>query len=133
MDDYVAVCVKLKKGGRRYFLTFGRLFDAVDGTELEALVLKQSKSFALGGEPVKVEVCYSLADADKTPYFYEALLALHRHGPPHGTAKWKTWKRAMTRAIRNGEMLMYCGDPKQRESCRKSFWSMRRTSRPDAG
>ncbi len=129
MDDYVAVCVQLKRNGRRYFLTFGRLFDAVDGTELEALVLKHSKSFALGGEPIKAEVCYSLADADNSPYFYECLMALVRHGPPQGAAKWKTWKQKMAEAIRNGEMLMYCGDPKQRENCRKSFWSMRRTSR----
>lgn len=128
MDDYVAVCVKLKRGGSRFFLTFGRLFDVVDGTELESLVLKHAAQFALGGEPVKAEVCYSLNDASSAPYFYEALLVLIRYGPPPDARKWKTWKRVMTESIRNGNMLMYCGDQKHRETCRKSFWSMKRSA-----
>ena len=126
MDDFVAVCIKLKKGGVCYFLTYGRLFDAVDGSKLADIVLSHSASYALGGEPIKAEVCYSLSDASKSPYFYEALLNLVRFGPPNKTAKYKTWKRIMTKAIKNGEMIMYCGDHKHRNRCRKSFWSMNR-------
>jgi len=70
----VAVSVGLSDGGRRYFVTWGRIQDVVDPAPLEELVLRHSRAFSLGGEPVMARVCEALREAamsDSAPYFFE--------------------------------------------------------------
>jgi hypothetical protein len=124
MDDIVAVAVALKDGGVRHFMTWGRAFDAVDGSELARLVLQHSSDYALDGVPVRAEVCYSLFDAAEAPYFFEALLKLSAQPIPEAPL-YQKWLRLIARQMRAGQHLYYLGSPKQRERCRKKFWSMR--------
>jgi hypothetical protein len=81
MEDVVAVEVELEDGARRYFLTWGRIQDAVDPGPLCALVLAVAPRFALGGTPAHARLCETLrqaAGSDAAPYFYECLLRFAR-------------------------------------------------------
>jgi hypothetical protein len=124
MNHVIAVAVKLKRGKPRFFVTWGRTFGSVDGTEIEKIVLTHCKSYALGGIPVKAEVCYSLLDASKAPYFYEALMYFSEKPIPGSGVGYARWKKRIAREQRLGHHLMYCGDPDHREQCRSHFWSM---------
>lgn len=108
MEDVVAVEVTLKAGERRYFLTWGRILDPVDGTVLAALVLEHAAKNALGGEPVSAKVCPTLADARDQPYFYEALLYFAWAPPRFGT-DYESWRQERETAMRQGRELYYLG------------------------
>ncbi len=71
MENIVAVEVELENGQRRYFLTWGRIQDAVDPALLEQLVLRQSPRFSLGGKPIRARLCLSLQEASRESCFYE--------------------------------------------------------------
>ena len=68
---------------------------------------------------------YSLKDAADAPYFYECLASLLKYNAPAGKISIIKWRKNMRTKIMNGSMLMYCGNPKHRESCRHKFWSMK--------
>ncbi len=127
MDNYIAVCVELENKQHRYFLTFGRIFDPVNGDKLCEIILHYASRYALGGVPKKAQICYSLNDASHAPYFYECLMQLYEFKCPVDKRKMKKWKSEMKKMILKGEMIMYCGDPDHRESCRNKFWSMKST------
>lgn len=118
MEDVVAVRVTLKRGGRRYFLTWGRLFDAVDGSELERIVAQHLDNFALGGTAAKVELCLTLQEAADQPYFFEALWALGQEQIPFG-AGYKKWAAVKRRELRKGRGLHYLGQPVGRRTARR--------------
>jgi hypothetical protein len=46
----------------------------VDGSKLEALALRAAASTAIGGEPIRADVCDTLQEARGESYFFEALL-----------------------------------------------------------
>jgi len=125
MESLVAVAVKLENGQKRFFLTWGRIFDAVDGSELEKIVLKYSSGYALDGNPIVAEVAYSLQDAAYEPYFYEAFYFLCSTRVPTVGSTYKKWVTKMRRDMRQGKHLFYCGSPKQRDVASSTFWSMR--------
>lgn len=127
MDNIVAVAVKIADGNRRFFLTWGRVFDPVDPTELEKIVLAFSGEYALGGKPIAAEVAYSLQDAAGEPYFFEAFHILCTARVPASGMAFKKWLMKMRREMRKGKHLLYCGLPAQREHARSKFWSMRDT------
>jgi hypothetical protein len=113
VDDVVAVEVQLEGGSVRFFITWGRIQDAVDPGPLEALVLKHSSSCSLGGVPRVARVCGALreaADSDSAPYFYESLMRFSRDSIPFGSA-YQTWRVQTSAAMNVGEHIAYCGDP----------------------
>jgi hypothetical protein len=132
MDDVIAVAVRLRDRSTVYFLTWGRTFDPVDGTRIAEVVLQHASTYALESEVAKAEVCYSLNDAAHAPYFHEALLCLG--APPQlrdatvDPLRLRRWRARIAREQTRGLHLYFCGSPRQRERCRKAFWSMRRMS-----
>ena len=115
MDDVVAVEIELEDGGRRYFVTWGRIQDALDQAPLRALVLSVASRFALGGTPLRARVCETLrqaADSDAAPYFYECLLIFARETIPFGEG-YETWRRHRAAAMREGREIAYCGSPQE--------------------
>ena len=110
MEDVVAIRVRLKRGSSRYFLTWGRLFDPVDPAQLEAVVLGQLSKFDLGGEPVSVEVCPTLQEASRQPYFFEALWWFGQRKVPYGPG-YKRWMLMTRRRLKAGQDLRYLGRP----------------------
>jgi len=131
MDDVIAVAVKLRNRQLRFFLTWGRTFDPVDGSRIAAIVLDHAGTYALGGTPVSAQVCYSLQDAAHTPYFHEALFRLRLPDQlrlSQGDASLlRRWRARIAREQSAGKHLHFCGDPQQRERCREAFWSMRQS------
>ena len=78
MDDVVAVEVQLAEGGRRYFLTWGRIQDAADTKPLCEVLLSAARNFSLEGEPVRARVCETLreaAESAEAPYFWECFFS----------------------------------------------------------
>ena len=108
MEDVVAVEVTLHTGEHRDFLTWGRIFDPVDGTALAALVLEHAPSTELGGEPVSARVCPTLSEARDQPYFYEALIDFGWRRPQFGDG-YEAWRRDRETALREGRELYYLG------------------------
>lgn len=108
MEDIVAVAITLADGRCRYFLTWGRVFDPVDGAEWESLAMKHSTMFQLGGPAVSARLCESVREAASEPYFFEALFAMAQRRIPFGT-KYEGWRRATAKALRSGREWWYLG------------------------
>lgn len=70
-EDLIAISVTLATGGTRYFMSFGKSFWRKSLNEICGIVLREAQGFALGGEPVSAQPCYSLQDASHSPYFFE--------------------------------------------------------------
>ena len=113
MEDVVAVRIDLMGGEKRYILTWGRIYDAVDPRGLEDVVLRHSRRFALGGEPTAATVCASLrepAESPSAPYFHEHLLWFAWHPIPFGP-DYEAWRAEREAALESGRELFYCGRP----------------------
>lgn len=108
MDDIVAVEVLLDNGNRRYFLTWGRIQDTVDPTELEQIVVEKSNGFHLAGKPVSARVCYTLQEARDQAYFFECLFAMSQRPIPFGNG-YGAWRSEMDKRMRAGRELYYLG------------------------
>jgi len=115
MDDCIAIAVRGKDGAIRYFLTRGRAWGPTDVAPYLAAVSSHCGKYAGCADPATIEVCYSLRDAAHAPYFFECLQCLQANPTPVDKLRSE---------ITSGRLLLYCGDPAQREASRPSFWSM---------
>lgn len=113
MENVVAVAVRLADGSVRYFVTWGRIQDTVDPQPLEALVLRHSPTFDLGGEAVAAQLCHSLrepAESAPAPYLYDCLVGFCAHAIPFGR-RYERWRAQKARLMDAGRELAYCGNP----------------------
>ena len=110
MEDIVAVAVELDNGARRYFITWGRIQNAVDPEPLEQLILQHCTDWDLGGEPVKAHMCGSLQEASHEPYFYECFFSISQQTIPFGD-QYASWKAEMNKSMYAGKELYYLGNP----------------------
>ncbi len=111
MDDVVAVEVTLANGGRRYFLTWGRIQDPVDPAPVCNLVLRFAWSCSLGGTPASARLCAALreaADSPHAPYFYECFAAMASRRVPLGD-DYLTWQAERAAEMQAGREIWYCG------------------------
>ena len=108
MEDIVAIRVTLSSREKRYFLTWGRIFDAVDPQPLLATVRDNLYRFDLGGSPVTIELCPTLQDASRAPYFFEAFFSMSHHPIPRG-AGYAAWRRRIRDGFAAGKELHYLG------------------------
>ena len=119
MEDVVAVEVRLADGGRRYFVTWGRIQDAVDPEPLCEVVLSAARHVSLRGEPVSARVCETLreaAESAEAPYFWECFFGFCQKPIPFGE-HYQEWRKETDEAMRRGKQIAYCGAP-ARESPR---------------
>jgi hypothetical protein len=89
VENVVAVEVALTDGGKRYFLTWGRIQDVIDPAPLCDVVLRFAASCSLGGMPATARLCHMLrkaADSPQAPYFYECFAAIASRPIPVGEA-----------------------------------------------
>lgn len=110
MEDIVAVAIELTNGQKRYFLTWGRIQDAVENAPLEAIVLEYASKFDLGGAPSRACVCHTLQEAAQQPYFYEHFYTMGQKGIPYGR-RYLAWKKKIDKLMRRGKELYYLGKP----------------------
>jgi hypothetical protein len=111
MDDIVAVAVELADGRCRYFLTWGRIFDNVDGSELAAVVLQNAGKYELDGDPLRARICDSLQEAARERYFYESLFEMARKPIPL-RGEFEAWRKAAAEELTAGRSLWFLGVPK---------------------
>jgi hypothetical protein len=109
METVVAVRVTNDMGQARYFVTWGRIQDNVDGTKLEDLVLRFAASYQIGGKLIRADVCDSLREASGEPYFYEALLDFA--GQPWGE-DIDAWRARIAEEMEAGAHLYFLGMPR---------------------
>ena len=108
MEDWVAVEVRVDSGQSRFFVTWGRIQDAVDPQPLEELLLRVAAHFAIGGQPVSARVCANLGEAAGQPYFYEALLGMAQQPIPYGEG-YDAWLRERATAMQEGREIHFLG------------------------
>ena len=111
MEDVIAVQVRLADGGRRYFLTWGRIQDAVDPEPVCDVVMRFARLCSLGSEPVTARLCSTLREAAEShdaPHFYEALLSYPRSAIPLGN-DYDAWRQQRAEAMDGGREIYYCG------------------------
>jgi hypothetical protein len=102
MDDWVAVEVKTDSGCTGFFVTWGRIQDAVDPRPLEELTLRVATRFSIGGRPMTARVCANLREAAAEPDFYEALLTFAQKPIPYG-AGHNDWRREKAKTMEEGQ------------------------------
>lgn len=108
MEDVVAIEVALEDGQHRYFMTWGRIQDTVDPTELENLVLRHSTKVDLGGIGRSARLCDTLSEASAAPYFYEGLLSFAHQPIPFGKG-YSKWRKRRAEAQRTGQDIYFLG------------------------
>jgi hypothetical protein len=108
MDDWVAVEVKTDSGRSGFFVTWGRIQDAVDPQPLQELALRVATRFAIGGRPVSARVCASLHEAAAQPYFYEALLTFAQMPIPYGE-RYDEWRQENAKTMQEGREFCFLG------------------------
>jgi hypothetical protein len=107
MENIVAIKVVEKSGMDHFFLTWGRIFDSVDGESLLAAVRPNLPKWGIYSAR-SLAVCYSLRDAASEPYFYEALFMMTQERIPFGP-KYKSWQSKKRKQIRKGDEIHYLG------------------------
>ena len=108
MEDLVAVELTTAEGRRCYFVTWGRVQDAVDPAPLEALILGVANHFALPGTPISARVCNSLQEAREAPLFFEALFDFSQRPIPFGDG-YDGWRRRVDELMREGKEIYAVG------------------------
>ena len=103
MEDVIALEVMLRGGARRYFMTWGRVFDPVDPTSLVEAARPH-----LGEEVERVRVCDSLQEASGELYFFEALFTFGQNTIPRSDDH-ESWRERMRERIETGHELYLLG------------------------
>jgi hypothetical protein len=108
MEDVVAIVGTDSKKRSVAFMTWGRLYDRVDESELISVVAAQSKNFA--GAPMKnLRLCGSLRDVSQYEYFFEALFYFCWRPIPFGTKIYSRWRTAARKRLESGKDLLFLG------------------------
>jgi hypothetical protein len=108
VEDLVAVELRTKDGQLCYFLTWGRIQDAVDPAPLSELILSVADRFSVPGAPVSARVCGSLQEARGAPLFFEALFEFAQRPIPFGS-DYETWRSETDAKMRAGKEIYFAG------------------------
>jgi hypothetical protein len=106
VDDWVAVEVKTDTGRSGFFVTWGRIQDAVDPRPLEDVTLRVATRFSIGGRPVSARVCAALREAAAQPE--RGLADLAQKPIPHGEG-YDEWPREKLEAMAEGREFCFLG------------------------
>jgi hypothetical protein len=107
MEDVVGLKVRDAKRGWVGFVTWGRLWDAVDEDAVAEAVKPHLAGFGIS-EPQEILVCTSLAEIQSGQYFYEALLSFSWNAPAFGP-RYEEWRNEKRAAVREGRELYFIG------------------------
>jgi hypothetical protein len=110
MEDVVAIKANTREGQTHYWMTWGRVFGAVDSAELIAAVRPHLSRTLRQSEVAQVGICATLQEASAEPYFYEGLLWISQTRIPFGEG-YEEWRREKRERIAAGKDLFYLGQP----------------------
>jgi len=106
MEDVVAIEATFTDGSKLYCMTWGRVFDPVDPTELLAVV--QPLIVQPEDDLAKLRVCETLQEASSAPYFFEALIFFGQRSIPFGPG-YAEWEYRMRAAVKSGKQVYRLG------------------------
>ena len=112
MDDVIAIRVRDSKRRNFFFVTWGRVFHAIDSGPIENVVRCNASKFGIT-KVNSVSVCDNLGEASSAHYFYEALLHMSREKIPFGKRTYEPWRKKMAKRLTSGKELYFCGRPKR--------------------
>lgn len=107
MNDIIALKAKSKANKLYYFLTWGRIFDSIDESEIIKALQSNLSKFGIKNAS-SIKVCASLKDALNAKYFYENYFLMCQKGIPFGS-RYSNWKKEMARKIKNGKEIYFLG------------------------
>jgi hypothetical protein len=108
MDDVVAIEV-VTPPQRHYFLTWGRIFDPVDGVELLATIEAHLGQVGLNKKEVTASrVCSTLQEASQALYFFEGLISFSHRPIPFGDG-YELWRKKKQSQMEEGREIYYLG------------------------
>jgi hypothetical protein len=107
MDDLIAVRVMENDGGSVAFLTWGRLFDAVDETLILEAVERALPVFGIH-DYTKLIVCDNLGEVAGERYFYEGLFHFSAEFD-HGYVDYQTWRKKKLKRVKAGKDIYFLG------------------------
>jgi hypothetical protein len=106
VDDVVAIKARDRERGWIGVMTWGRLWDPIDETELLAAV---SEDLGRNGYIVdEIELCDSLQVVRSAEYFYEGIISFSWQPPPFGLG-YDAWRTAMREDLKNGRAIYILG------------------------
>jgi hypothetical protein len=106
MEDVVGIRT-VGESPEAAFMTWGRIFDPVDGVTLITVIRRHLPAFGIG-ESVELAVCDTLQEVSNFPYFYEALLSFAMRRIPYGDG-YEAWRQRMAEALARGEEIDFLG------------------------
>jgi hypothetical protein len=89
-------------------MTWGRIFDRIDETELLDVVEKYMSGCDVK-YPIQMKVCISLQEISHYPYFYEALFSFSQEKIPDKIKDYAKWIAKKKRALRKGKNIYFLG------------------------
>jgi hypothetical protein len=107
MEDVVAVEV-LAPPERHYFLTWGRVFDPVNGGDLLGVVGAQLGQYGVDRKIATSRVCATLQEAAQAPYFFEGFMYFCHRPIPYGD-EYDRWKTKVRSEMEEGRGVYYLG------------------------
>jgi hypothetical protein len=107
MDDVVGL--RLHDRGKGYFgvVTWGRIWDRVDESELCETIKSHAPQFGLNACD-EVVLCESLAEIASGKYFHEAIVSFASKSIPFGKG-YESWREEMKREISEGREIYFVG------------------------
>ena len=105
MEDVIGLRVRSPDGEVNGFITWGRVFDAVDPAKQIKALRKMLPLYKIDPNS-EIELCYSLSDLSAFPYFYEALIQFAAEFPKTRSEKWMAMRRAK---IKVGREIYFLG------------------------
>ena len=107
MEAVVAIKVVDEKGIEHFFMTWGRVFNAVDPEPLFRAIKPYLPKF--GVSPTSsMTLCESLREASSQRYFYEALFFFGQTKIPFGD-EYSSWCEQQCEKIECGKEIYYLG------------------------
>jgi hypothetical protein len=108
MEDIIGIKVLNSRQKSVGFMTYGRLWDAVDDSELKDAIRANLTRFGL--EPSnEIQMCRSLKELQSCNYFYEGLIWFAWHPIPFGP-QYEEWRRQKQVELLSGESIYYLGE-----------------------
>jgi len=107
MEDIVAIRVVDSEGEEHYFLTWGRIFDAVDPAPLLEAVTPHLSNFGIKNFS-EIKLCRSLREASTQKYFYECFFSRCQQKIPFGDG-YEEWRQERKAKIEGGKEICYLG------------------------
>jgi hypothetical protein len=107
LEDIIAIRVTEKDGASVAFITWGRLFDAVDETGILAAVERSLPKFGIR-EYTKLTVCDNLGEVAGERYFYEALFHFSAKFD-HGYVNYESWRIDKLECVKAGKDIYFLG------------------------